>query len=321
MSLGVEMRERDDVRVGLSVETRNLTVRFGATAAINDLTISLEPGKIHGLLGRNGSGKSTLAATFAAFRAPTSGSVRVGGHDPYEHARTASQICLIREGGDIYDQQSVTCALALSRSMRPYWDEKYAKYLIRRFQLPLGKKAQRLSRGQRSALGVTLGLASRAPLTIFDESYLGMDAPSREIFYEELLPDYVAHPRTIIVSTHLIGEVASLFEEVLVIDRGRLVVQGDADDLRTRGVEVVGPAATVDRFVSGLTVLAERRLGATTSATVYGRLNRERERDAAAAGLSLGPVGLQDLFIHLTSPDDPAIGDPAAALPPDGASR
>ena len=82
-----------------------------------------------------------------------------------------------------------------------------------------------MSQGQRSALGVILGLASRCPLTIFDESYLGMDAPSRYAFYDELLADYLAYPRTIVLSTHLIEEVSSLFEEVVIIDRGRLLIQ------------------------------------------------------------------------------------------------
>lgn len=93
--------------MSLDVETRDLTVRFGDTHAVDDLTLHLAGGKIHGLLGRNGSGKSTLTATLAAFSAPSAGTVRIGGHDPYEHAATTSQICLIRESGDLYEQVPV----------------------------------------------------------------------------------------------------------------------------------------------------------------------------------------------------------------------
>jgi ABC-2 type transport system ATP-binding protein len=159
---------------------------------------------------------------------------------------------------------------------------------------------QTLSRGQKSALGIVVGLASRAPLTMFDESYLGMDAPSRYAFYEELLADYATHPRTIVISTHLIEEVSSLFEEVIIIDEGRLVLHEESDALRGRGVTVTGAADVVDTFVAGLTVLGEQSLGRTKAATVYGKLDETQVRAAKLAGLELGPVALQDLFVHLT---------------------
>jgi ABC-2 type transport system ATP-binding protein len=174
------------------------------------------------------------------------------------------------------------------------------------FKLTRRQKVSGLSRGGRSALGITLGLATRAPLTIFDESYLGLDAPSRYSFYDELLADYLANPRTFIISSHLIEEVGSLFEEVVIIDGGRLVVHDQADALRARGVALTGPAAVVDELLdqvradATLTVLGEQRLGGTKSAMVYGELDEPTRARARAAGLELGPIALQDLFVHLT---------------------
>jgi ABC-2 type transport system ATP-binding protein len=127
-----------------------------------------------------------------------------------------------------------------------------------------------------------------------------MDAPSRYLFYEELLSDYAAHPRTIIVSTHLIEEFGPLFEEVVIIDRGQVLAHDETDALRARGAAIVGPAGAVDRFTSGLTVLAERRLGGTRSATVDGPLTPAQRSRAEAEGLQVEPVPLQDLFVHLT---------------------
>ncbi len=167
--------------------------------------------------------------------------------------------------------------------------------------MPTNRTVSKLSRGMKSALAVTVGLASRAPLTIFDEAYLGLDAPSRYLFYDELLADYMQNPRTIILSTHLIEEVSSLFEEVLIIDRGRLVAHDATETLRSRGAAVVGPADAVDRFVADRTVLKEQRLGGTKSATIYDSLPDTFEQDARAAGLEVGPVALQDLFVHLTT--------------------
>jgi ABC-2 type transport system ATP-binding protein len=94
--------------------------------------------------------------------------------------------------------------------------------------------------------------------------------------------------------------VSDLFEEVLILDKGRLVLHEDAESLRTRGSAITGPAAAIDEFAVGLTVLSEQKLGGTKSITVFGELGKEREKRAAADGLEIGPVSLQDLFVHLT---------------------
>jgi ABC-2 type transport system ATP-binding protein len=292
----------------LTVRTEELSVRFAGEPAIDRLDLRLAPGKIHGLLGRNGSGKTTLAATLAGFRQPDEGRVLIEGGDlgtaqqPYENAVVTSRVCLIRESGDAVAAAPVKTAVRLAASLRPYWDDDLAGELLDRFEVPQNKKIQKLSRGKKSALGVVLGLASRAPLTIFDESYLGMDVPSRNLFYDALLADYAEVPRTIVLSTHLVSEVSALLEEVVILDNGRLVTQSPVDALRGRGASLVGPAAVVDKFTCGFTVLAEERLGGTKSATVLGDLDPALIAKATAAGLEIGPVGLQDLFVHLTAP-------------------
>ena len=287
--------------MSLDIEVTDLRLRYGRTSALEGLSFRLAGGKIYGLIGRNGSGKTSLLSVLGSFRRQTAGTVRIGGREPFENESITRQVCLIRESGDILDDHRCGAVLDLARRLRPNWDQGYAETLLRRFQLPTRKYPKKLSRGQRSALGCVLGLASRAPLTIFDESYLGMDAPSRYAFYEELLSDYADHPRTIILSTHLIEEFGSLFEEVVMIDRGRLVLHEETDVLRSRGTAVTGPAEAVDRFVTGRDVLNRRQLGGTRSATIYGPLDQAERRRAATDGLHLEPVPLQDLFVHLTA--------------------
>jgi ABC-2 type transport system ATP-binding protein len=287
--------------MSLSVHVENVSQRFGETTALNQLSFSLEAGKIYGLLGRNGSGKSTLLSIIGAFRKPTDGLVRIDNEPVFENAAMMRQICLIRESGDtVEDRDKVADAIGFASGMRPNWDSEYAGQLTERLGLNTRKKIRDLSRGQRSALGVVLGLAARAPLTMFDESYLGMDAPARYIFYDELLADFIRHPRTLIISTHLIEEVSSLFEEVVIIDRGKLLVHEETDRLLARGVSVTGSTEMVDRFTDGLTVLNAKQLGPTKSAMVFGSLDNSRLRDAEAADLDIGPVALQDMFVHLT---------------------
>ncbi|GII80051.1 ABC transporter [Sphaerisporangium rufum] len=294
----------------MKVEIDGLGLRYGETAALDGLTCTLDGGKIYGLLGRNGSGKTSLMSVLAAFRRQTFGQVRVAGEPVFENRRVTRRISLITHTGETTDIGTAEDALYFAEWLRPDWDGELARSLMDAFGLAPKAKVKEMSTGQRSAMGAVIGLAGRAPLTMFDECHLGMDVPSRKIFYDALLADYMDHPRTIVLSSHLIDEVAPLFEEVLILDRGRLLLQEETPALLGRGTTVTGPADRVAAFTAGLTVLDERRLGPTVAAVVYGPLDDARRREAAGAGLELAPVPLQDLFVHLTA--DPA-GAPAAA--------
>jgi ABC-2 type transport system ATP-binding protein len=257
------------------------------------------------LLGRNGAGKTTLLSVLAAFLPASGGTVRADDQPVFENPAITRRLCLIRTACDTPGRaHRISAALELAARTRPNWDVDYAAKLLDRFELSPRKRIGALSTGQRSALGVTLGLASRAPVTMFDESHLGMDPSSRYAFYDELLADFAAQPRTMIISTHLIDEMSALCEDILILDKGRLVLHEPADELRTRGSSITGPAEAVDqftdRFTDGLTTLGQQRLGRTKSVTVFGVLDDAARAQAAAADLDIGPVGLQDLFVHLT---------------------
>ena len=142
-------------------------------------------------------------------------------------------------------------------------------------------------------------LEARAELTFFDEPYLGLDAVARQTFYDRLLEDYSEHPRTVVLSSHLIDEVADLLEHVLVIDHGRIILDEEAEQLRESATTLVGPRDKVDAFVGTREVLHRTGIGGLASVTVAGLADDER-RAAAAAGLELAPVSLQQLVVHLT---------------------
>ena len=285
----------------MDIVMRDLTLRYGDTVAVDALTLDLPAGKIYGLLGRNGSGKTSLLSVLASYRKGSSGSVTVGGADPFENAEVMRQTAFIRDTLDVNDQDRVSRVLQFAGWLRPSWDADYAARLLETFEVDPRKRVSALSRGQRSSLGVTLGLAARASLTILDEVYLGMDAAARTAFYRELLADYLAHPRTIILSTHLIEEVAELFERVIIMDRGRILLHDETDALRGRGVTVTGPAEQVTAFAAGHTVLGEQSLGGVRALTLDGPIDPAEIALGERAGLAFGPLGIQDLFVHLTS--------------------
>lgn len=285
---------------GYAVKTADLSVRYGSTQALSGVDLDLEPGRIHGLLGRNGTGKTTLLSVLASLRRPHTGSVLVDGQDPFENETLMQGVCLIRESGDVVPDSPARSTLDFVERARPTFDRGYADRLVERFGLNPKVKPAAMSRGQRSALGAVIGLASRARLTMFDEVHLGMDAPTRQRFYEELIADFAEHPRTLIVSSHLISEIEPLLETVTILVGGTVLLSDEADDLRRAGVTLTGPAAAIDKAARGQRVVGTRDLGPTRQSTLFGALDSQALQEAERSGVQVGPVPLQDLFIHLT---------------------
>jgi ABC-2 type transport system ATP-binding protein len=148
----------------------------------------------------------------------------------------------------------------------------------------------------RSALGIVIGLAARAEVTLFDEPYAGLDPVARKLFYDRMLADYAAHPRTVLLSTHLIDEAAGLMERVLVIDHGAIVLNAAADEVRGSATSVSGPAIAMAEFTAGRTVWDRRRIGSQESAVVAGALD-DTDR-ARSLRLHLEPLTLQQVVVQ-----------------------
>ncbi|MDN4479838.1 ABC transporter ATP-binding protein [Demequina muriae] len=281
------------------VEATGLTKRFGRVHAVEDATFSLDEGGIHGLLGRNGAGKTTMMQLLTGQEFATEGEARIFGESPVENAHALRRVCFIKESQVYPDGFKGKHVLRSAPWFFDRWDAAFAERLVRAFNAPLDRPMKKMSRGQRSAIGVIVGLASRAELTFLDEPYAGLDAVARQRFYDLLLEDYTAHPRTVVLSTHLIDEAANLLQRVLVIDDGRIVIDADADELRATATTLVGRAADVEAYAVGREVLDRTTLGGIASITVAG-LSAEERRAAASAGLEASPVSLQGLVVSRT---------------------
>lgn len=189
-------------------------------------------------------------------------------------------------------------ALRAASWFYPNWDAGLAEALAADFSLPRDRAVKRLSRGMRSALGIVIGLAARAEVTLFDEPYAGLDPVARQLFYDWLLADYAEHPRTVLLSTHLIDEAAGLMECVVVIDRGRVVLDAAADEVRGAATSVSGPAIAVAEFTAGRTVWDRRRIASQESAVVAGVLDDTDRARARALRLHLEPLTMQQVVVH-----------------------
>jgi len=281
------------------IEVHNLSKRYRDVTAVDAATFSVEENKIYGLLGRNGAGKTTLMQLLTGQEFASNGSIRVFGESPVENATVLQNIAFIKESQRYPDDFRAKHVFASAPWFFANWDAAFAEQLIEEFRVPLNRRIKKMSRGHVSAIGVVVGLASRAPLTFFDEPYLGLDAVARQLFYDRLLEDYAEHPRTVVLSTHLIDEVANLLEHVIVIDDGRIIIDEDADALRGSAIGVVGTRAAVDTFVAGREILHREGVGGLASVTVQW-LDAQGRTAAAAAGLELTPVTLQQLIIRKT---------------------
>lgn len=283
-----------------TMEAKNISLNYGYDVALQNISFQLEGNKIYGLLGRNGAGKTSLLSIIASFRQQTAGALTILGQVPFENAETMQQVVFAYNKNYKEESDKVKDLLQGIAKYRPNFNMAYAEHLLTRFQIPQNKKMKQLSKGMQAAVDATIGLASNAPITIFDEIYAGMDAPTRTIFYEELLKSQEECPRAIIMSTHLVSEMEYLFDEVLILHKGTMVLHETYDELISKGVTVTGRAEDVDIFVQNMRQLNIKQLGGTKAVTVYGHLSERQYQEAAKLGLEIGSVALQDLFIYLT---------------------
>lgn len=282
------------------IEVKHLTKAYKDLTAVDDMTLQLEENKIYGLLGRNGAGKTTIMQLLTAQIFPSQGEIKVFGENPYENRRVLNQICFVKESQTYPDIFRVVDVLDTAASFFPRWDQSYAEKLVEQFQLPWKRRMKKLSRGMFSAVGIVVGLASRAPLTIFDEPYLGLDAVARNLFYNQLIEDYSNHPRTIILSTHLIDEVSQLLEQVIMIDQGKILLSDHIDHVRQRSFTLTGTKEKVEKAIIGKKVLTKKSLGSLLSVSVMESLSQKEQNRLQAEQIEVQPLSLQQLLVHLT---------------------
>ncbi|UOE95607.1 ABC transporter ATP-binding protein [Alkalihalobacillus sp. LMS39] len=262
---------------------------------ITPMTCSLEENKIYGLLGRNGAGKTTLMRMITGQLLPTSGSIEVLGEQPFDNANIQKQICFIKESGNFKDTLKIKDLLTILPSFYPNWDNELALDLLKEFSLPIQKRISQLSKGMGSALGITVGLASKAPITIFDEPYIGMDAAARQTFYNILLEEYTQQPRTIIFSTHLIDEVSNLFQEVIILDKGSLVLHEDTDTIAESVFTLTGSKEEITPLLHNVTVLYDKTFMGDYAVTV---LDRHRQLQSLPPTVKKRVLPIQEVMIN-----------------------
>ncbi len=289
-----------------AIEIQSVHRSYGRVVALDDVNLTVPEESICGLLGRNGAGKTTIMSILSGQDRPSRGSVKVVGQQPFENQSVLSQVSFVRDNQRYPHNYHLHQILRIAPSFYPYWSKELADELVAGFGIPHETPVRKFSRGELSAVAIVLGLASRSPVTLLDEPYLGLDVTARGYFHDMLLRDYIASPRTIILSTHLIEESERLFDRVVVVDRGKIQVEASIDDVRQLAYTVSGAADAVDAFASGRTVLKTHGVTNLKSATIEGTVTEQIEAHATSLGARVSPVSLQELVeVFGTSTDQP----------------
>lgn len=279
---------------------KNLTKRYGKKTVLENLNLTLESGKIYGLIGRNGAGKTTLLSILSNQNPATSGSVTLDGQDVWENRKALDRICFSRELN--VTPQSGLAAYKVKQYIKtaacyyPHWDAAMAQRLINEFQLDEKVKLSKLSKGMLSMLTITVALASKAEFTFLDEPVAGLDVVARERFYQLLLEEYTQTGRTFVISTHIIEEAANVLEQVIFLDQGKILRLANTQELVDSARYVSGSAEQVDGAVTGLETHHAEVMGRSKGITV---LLKEGQSLNPGFDVTVQPVSLQKIFIAL----------------------
>lgn len=190
----------------MSIECKDITKQFGSTRALDQVSLTLEPGHIYGLLGNNGAGKSTLLSILTDRQLPDQGTVTVDGQPVRNNDAALHKVFMVGEQNFFPEDMKIKRALHTMTYFYPDFDLRRAHGQAKQFGLSLKKKIPALSTGYSSIFRLILGLSVNTPYVIFDEPVLGLDAQHRELFYRLLVEKFMAQSCTILLSTHLISE-------------------------------------------------------------------------------------------------------------------
>ena len=279
-----------------AIQIKNITKRYKGVTALDDVSLSFEFGKIYGFLGRNGAGKSTLINIIANRIFADYGEVLIDGIPAKENMGVHEKIFCMSEA-DLYDRDlKVKEHFKWTNRFYSDFDLEKALALSRKFELDVNKRFKALSKGYQSIFKLIVALSINVPYVIFDEPVLGLDANHRELFYSLLLKELENNERTLILATHLIEEVSNIIEEVVLIDRGKILLQKTVEELLETGYSVSGLAQEVDRYCDGRNVIGYDELGNLKVAYVLG----EKAALPQGSNLQIAAMNLQKLFVKFT---------------------
>lgn len=283
------------------IKISNVCKKYGDTFAIDNISLTIEENKIYGLLGRNGAGKTTLLNAINNRIFLDEGDIYIDNKNLSEDKNGLGKIYFMTEQNLYPQSMKIKELFNWTSEFYTNFDMSYALELSKKFELNINKKIKELSTGYSSICKLINTMASGAEILMFDEPVLGLDANHRELFYSELMENYIEKPKTIILSTHIIEEVAQLLERVIIIKDGKLIKDENVEELLIGCYCVSGLNKNIDSYIGDKNCISVDEMASFKSAVILGVNGEEEEIQQEKLDLEVSKVELQKLFIHLTS--------------------
>ena len=217
---------------GAAIETAGLGKRYRSLWALEDFTVSLPANKVIALVGANGAGKSTLMSIAAGILPATAGEIHVNG-----------RVVLLSQEKPLYRSFSVTDMLNFGRHLNRTWDQQRALNWLDRFEIPLDRPCGKLSGGQQTQVAMAVALGARPSVLLLDEPLANLDPVARRDVTGELLGEVADNDMTVVLSTHVVAELAGVGDHLLLLNHGRGKLDGDVEELLGQHARLTGPRA------------------------------------------------------------------------------
>jgi ABC-2 type transport system ATP-binding protein len=237
------------------LEARGLGKRYGRRAALIDCELNIPQGRVVGLVGPNGAGKSTLLQLACGLIKPSSGTITVLGRRPGTDAAQLAKVGFVAQDTPVYAALSVADHLKMGARLNPGWDNQLARRRIAQIGLDPEQKAGRLSGGQRAQLALTVAVAKRPELLIFDEPAAALDPLARRGFLENLMEFIADLGASAILSSHALSDVQRVCDYLIVLAASRIQVAGDVPKLLADHRRVTGSRNDLEVPPPGLQVV------------------------------------------------------------------
>lgn len=273
------------------INLSDVTKKYGRTTAIDHMMLDIFDKGIYCLLGRNGAGKTTLMKLIAGHMISTEGEIKVDGQ-AVSPGRMPACVNFIESNSAQFNMR-VSDLIEAADSLQEEFDIDFAKKMVEKFGLNKNKKYKQLSFGMKTMLTTILCLANNSKIILLDEPVLGFDAIMRDQFNTLLYESYELHPRIILVSTHLIDEIAKITQKLIIIDRGKVLIHTGIDDIDEKAYTLTGTAEAVLPIIKQLNCIGKTVIGSMVAAHIYDK------RIAPPSGVNIDRISLQDFFINI----------------------
>jgi ABC-2 type transport system ATP-binding protein len=244
-----------EATVGSALDTGGLAVAYGRTRVLDDITLVVPRGSVFALLGRNGSGKTSLLRCLLGQRPPAGGRARLLGEDPWRHRRRLmARVGVVPEEPNAFPEMSARQLSAFCARLHGRWDGVAVEERLRRFGVPIDRAFGRLSKGQKGAVMLALGLGHGPELLLLDDPTLGLDVVARDAVFREVIGDLADRGTTVFVTTHDLRAIEGLADHVAILHEGRLALTGEMEPVKAewdRPLEEIFTAVTSGALEAG----------------------------------------------------------------------